>query len=92
MSRCAHSQSTYKLATFPRCKRCKTEMTLVLATYERIKKPIWEWECSKCGKVVPKRILPNEKFSKEDLELGEWCSNEARKEGQNTIPDIRWNK
>ena len=61
MSRCAHLQSDYKLRKLPKCTRCNSEFILVLASYEtpsgKSKPPVYEWECPKCHKVVPKEFL-----------------------------------
>lgn len=81
MSRSAHAQSTYKLHRLPMCSRCRQEFQLVLASYELPtggSQLVEEWECSKCGKTVPKSSLREEPLSPQDKVLSDWCKNEAK--------------
>lgn len=82
MSRCAHAQSEYQLTQLPKCSRCKIELTLTTAIYnDNIKTLQEEWECSRCGKVVPKRKLPEPKWTQQDIELHEWCIKNDKSRG-----------
>ena len=75
MSRCGHLQLDYKLRKLPHCKRCKTEMVLVAAMYDNLPDVQYEWECPRCGKVVPKKLLKEEPLREEDIELSERFGN-----------------
>jgi len=83
MSRCAHAQSTYVLRKLPRCTKCKEEFALVMAVYEdergKTDKPVEEWECPKCGKVVPRHALQEQLLHKEEAALHEWCLRDAKR-------------
>ena len=79
MSLCAHRQSDYKLASLPRCKKCKSEMMLVAVVYENLSGYFWEWECCKCSKSYP-GTYDISHLSQEDKELTKWCQNEHRRE------------
>jgi hypothetical protein len=35
---------------------------LILASYDNLKEPCWEWECPKCHKIVPKDLLKEDKL------------------------------
>ena len=79
MSRSAHAQSTYKLRKLPKCSKCKSEFMLVLASYENIAKPVWEWECPRCpNKIIPKHKLKEEPPLEFEEFLSEWCENDRR--------------
>ena len=81
MSKCAHEQSTYVLHKLPRCSKCKQEFQLVTARYETPNgkgKIVEEWECMKCGKIVPKTSLREQPLSEQDKILSEWCKNEQK--------------
>lgn len=69
MSRSAHAKSSFKLRKLPRCSRCKIEFILTLAHYERNNKLMWEWECPRCKKTVPKEYLQEERLQKDDITL-----------------------
>lgn len=71
MSKCAHSQSTYKLRELPKCSRCKKQFQLVKASYKTATGKtilVDEWECQRCSKIVPfnnlkeGKIFGDEKF------------------------------
>lgn len=79
MSRSAHAQSTYKLRKLPRCTKCKTEFFLVMSQYENAPQPVWEWECPKCHKAVPKNLLTEEALLPEDVALTKWCEDEHKR-------------
>jgi hypothetical protein len=81
MSRCAHAKTIYPLRKLPRCSKCKEEFVLVAAVYEdkdKRCKPVIEWECPKCGKVLPRNLLKEEGILEQDVVLHEWCLNEQR--------------
>lgn len=80
MSRCAHSQSDFKIAQLPQCRKCKKEMMLVTASYENVKEHVWEWECIKCGKIYPASMTDNSYMSEQDKRLSKWCKDEQRKQ------------
>lgn len=71
MSRCAHSKSIYNIRKLPKCSRCGGEFTLVYSSYDKAEKPVYEWECMKCHKVVAKDSLKEEELSAEDKRLSE---------------------
>ena len=75
MSKSPHSQSTYILHKLPKCSRCNSEFVLVYAKYDRNPQPKYEWECTKCHKVVPKELLQEEPLLYDDLWLQKWCKN-----------------
>lgn len=78
MSRCAHDKSIYKLTPLPRCRRCNIELNLVAAVYDNsIITAREEWECSKCGKIVPKNKIRGPNWTEEDIVLHNWCQNES---------------
>lgn len=83
MSRCAHMQSEYKLRKLPKCTRCNSELVLILASYElpngKKKEPIYEWECPKCHKIVPKEFLKEEKLTAQDKFLADRAKKLQRK-------------
>jgi hypothetical protein len=71
MSRSAHAKSTYELRKLPKCSRCNTEFVLVCSGYEKVPKVVYEWECPKCHKIVPRELLREERPSEEDIRLSE---------------------
>jgi len=83
MSRCVHDQSTCQLRKLPRCSRCSVEFNLVVADYNNQRKPIFEWECPKCHKIVTRELLreeqpsPWEQFLKERLEKRHATDNKS---------------
>lgn len=82
MSRSAHAQSTYDLHELPKCSRCRQEFQLVMAAYDLRDgktKLVEEWECTKCGKAVPKSALREMPLSEEDRKLSDWCKDEQRR-------------
>ena len=79
MSRSAHAQSEYQLAELPKCRRCKTQLMLVMAVYDEIPQPVMEWECHKCSKVISKNKLPEPVWSEQDKKLHEWCEQEGKR-------------
>ena len=81
MSKSAHWKSTYVLRSLPKCSRCKQEFNLVAARYELRNgqyKIVEEWECSKCGKVVPRNMIRENGFHKDEEKLKEWCENDHK--------------
>lgn len=78
MSRCAHAQSTYKLAKLPECSKCKAEMFLVYAVYDENSKFVKEWECSRCGRISSLSQIRGPQFSGEDTWLSEWCKKNEK--------------
>ena len=83
MSRCAHAQSTYELHELPKCSRCKQQFQLVMGLYELKDgktKLVEEWECMKCGKIVPKNALREKPLSEQDKKLSDWCKNEQNRD------------
>lgn len=71
MSRSAHAKSTYELRKLPKCSRCNTEFVLICASYEKIPRVVYEWECPKCHKIVPRELLKEERPSDQDEKLSE---------------------
>jgi len=75
MSRCAHSQSDYKLRKLPKCTRCNSEFILVLVNYGTLDgkniPSVYEWECPKCHKTVPKEFLKEERLTDQDQYLAD---------------------
>ena len=69
MSRCAHYKSIYNIRKLPKCSRCGGEFVLVYSSYDKANKLIYEWECIKCHKVVPRELLKEEELSEEDKRL-----------------------
>jgi len=55
------------------------EFLLVAAVYDHLKKPVEEWECPKCHKVVAKELLREESSSSWDRFLHDWCQRENEK-------------
>lgn len=82
MSRSAHMQSDYKLRKLPKCTRCNSEFILILASYElpngKKKRLVYEWECPKCHKIVPKEYLKEEKLTKQDQFLSDRMKNNKK--------------
>lgn len=77
MSRNNHHLS-YKLRKFPRCSRCDSEFILISVKYENSTAVDYEWECPKCKKNVPYNLLKEEKASKDDERLSEWCKRNCK--------------
>ena len=77
MGLCAHRKSDYRLHKLPKCPKCKQEFILVLAAYEEYSEE--EWECSKCGKHIPRWKIKEAPISKQDEWLMNWCKNEQRR-------------
>jgi hypothetical protein len=73
MSQNAHVQSGYKLRELPSCSRCNSEFILVCSSYEGIPGIRYEWECTKCHKVVPREALREEPLSDADVKLQKLC-------------------
>ena len=80
MSRSAHAKSTYELRKLPKCSRCNTEFVLICSSYEKIKKLVYEWECPKCHKIVPRELLREERPSDEDIRLSKIVENLQREQ------------
>ena len=72
MTKSAHAQCDYKLRKLPQCSRCNNEFSLVVISYENLGKPIYEWECSKCHKTVPRERLREEDLQPDYIWLKEW--------------------
>lgn len=86
MSRGPHAQSIYKLRKLPVCSRCNAEFILVCSSYEGTPGIRYEWECTKCHKVVPKETLREEPLSTADVWLQQWCKEnqlQRRREQEN---------
>lgn len=64
MSRSAHAQGGITPRELPKCSRCKKEFVLVFAQYENGERGAYEWECTKCNKVVPRHFLKEDEPSK----------------------------
>ena len=84
MSRSAHAQSDYELRKLPRCSRCNVEFNLVTSQYTSNKRPVEEWECPKCHKVVPKELLREEVPSKWEQFLHERCEEMNEQDARRT--------
>ena len=89
MSKSAHEKSTYRLRKLPKCSRCKVEFMLVLVSYGDKKKAIEEWECPKCSKTIPKKMLKEEEpsedekfFERKFRELNEEERNNKRRDSR----------
>ena len=76
MSRSPHAQSNYRLRPLPKCSKCKVEMQLVMVSYENKPKPVWEWECRKCPKVVARHKLKEQELTTFEKFLSDWCKDE----------------
>ena len=86
MSRSAHAQSTYKLRRLPTCSKCKIQFILVMVSYENKPKPVWEWECPKCHKCVPKHKLKENQPGEFEKFLANWCKeDESRKQNDRRV-------
>ena len=79
MARCAHAQLGRKVRKLPKCSKCKMEFNLVMSSYEGVSKPVLEWECSKCHKVVPRTNLKEEEVNTFDIFLEKWCKDERER-------------
>ena len=79
MSRSAHAQHPFKLRKLPRCTRCKMEFMLIAVKYDNVKDVVYEWECQKCHKAVPQRLLKEEPLSEWDSFLQEKVKEENEK-------------
>lgn len=79
MGRNAHAKTPHKIRRLPQCSKCKQEFVLVMARYENDLKPVWEWECMKCHKYIPRDLLKEELSNEWEMFLAEWCKNEAQK-------------
>jgi hypothetical protein len=89
MSRCAHLQSEYKLRKLPKCTRCNSEFILVLVSYDNPDKkrrpPVYEWECPKCHKTVPKEFLKEEKLTEQDQFLSDRIKELQKKNNRQNL-------
>ena len=81
MPRNAHQKSEYRLRKLPFCSRCNYEFILVLSDYEEKSSLVWEWECPKCHKCVPRELLKEEQELEEDKILKKFTvpSNKKKK-------------
>jgi len=80
MSRCAHEKSDYKLRQLPKCSKCKLQFILIMASYETKPKPVYEWECPKCHKIVARHKLKEDQGTDFEVFLNERCKNEQRRQ------------
>jgi hypothetical protein len=88
----AHRKSDFKLRKLPTCSRCKQQFVLVLASYGQGKKPIYEWECTKCYKTVKRDFLKEQESSRDEqffnnkfIELEKWNEENKRRDRQATL-------
>jgi len=79
MARCAHAKSTYKLRQLPRCSKCKIQFILIMVSYDNKPKPVYEWECPRCHKVVARHKLKENPATDFENFLNEWCKDDTRK-------------
>ena len=92
MSRSAHAQGGIQPRKLPKCSRCKQEFVLVLASYEKERRSVYEWECTKCHKTVPRNFLKEEEpaeaeafFHKKSKELQEKEEGQSREDAKQAL-------
>jgi hypothetical protein len=78
MSKSAHAQSTYRLRPLPKCSKCKVEMQLMLISYDKLPRPVWEWECRKCPKSVAQHKLKEERPTEFEQFLSTRAKNDKK--------------
>jgi len=82
MSRSPHAQLGRKVRRLPVCTKCRKQFYLVQVSYKD-KESTWEWECDKCGKIVPKDSITIQ--NKEETDewhkfLHNWCKRQQRRD------------
>ena len=53
-------------------------MQLVMASYDNKPKPLWEWECRKCMKIVAKHKLNETEPTGFEKFLSKWCDEDDK--------------